>query len=398
MEDEMGSMNEMNDMPERFDEINLGQILDFFVTNWEQLLAGGAIGLLLGLGYWVITGSYSYKAETVLINNGAIDFLAWRNLQNNLPILALQMVDAKQVKPEDEPQMKKMASPKWWEKNVVPTFSLSKKDTKDLANISKDLQESGGSNILNLVVKNSDSSKGKAMTNLAITTQFIQRGSALLSLKNLINSYEAESLNVEADMNKKITDSEVELKYLNKRAINLETLRQRFPGNVTVTTQQVVELNDSNAKFMPINAQLVAVSSEINNINESLARMRDKLAQTKIQRAFLAQAISALAKQSDGLVLADKLLQIESALRQQIVPNDMSEEQALNSIFADLVSIRTRFTKGLEANLTPFVTKLRGPATPAAVGLFGGAILMVLVLFIRKAWLDYHRPGIAQTS
>jgi len=31
-----------------------------------------------------------------------------------------------------------LASDQWWQKNVIPTYGLSKADTKDLAGISKD--------------------------------------------------------------------------------------------------------------------------------------------------------------------------------------------------------------------------------------------------------------------
>lgn len=376
-------MNQQATEPSQNEEegIRLDEVIDFLSDHWKKAAIGAVAGAVLGVGGWSVLANY--KAESVLINNGAVSFMSWRALQKNLPILASQIVAAKQLKPGEEAQYGRLSSAVWWQKNVVPTYSLTKADTKDLATISKDLQESGGTNILNLVVTATGSSKEAAEANVDVSTRFIKEGLAYLSIKNLINGYESQVLNVDADLQKKILDAEVELKFMRERAKNLEALRQRFPQNAAVGSQQIVDLKDSSAKYMPISTQLVAINTDINNTVESLQRMRDQMAQMTVLKGFVAQALPLVAKDTNGLVLADALLKVEADMRQQLPPEDTNGLQMLNGIEATLVGFRTSFSKSLDTDLVPQVSR-PGPVAPAAGGLLGGAALVFLMALSRK--------------
>lgn len=363
------------------DSISLDQIVDFFSDHWKKAVTGAVVGAVIGVGSWSVLATY--KAESVLINNGAVSFMSWRALQKNLPLLAAQLLETEQIKPDQTPVYTKLANAQWWVKNVVPTYSLTKADTKDLATISKDLQESGGTNILNLVVTATGSSKEAAEANVEISTRFIKEGLAYLSIKSLINGYESQVLNVDADLQKKILDAEVELKFMRERAKNLEALRQRFPQNAAVGSQQIVDLKDSSAKYMPISTQLVAIHTDINNTVESLQHMRDQLTQMNVLKQFVTQALPLMAKDTNGLALADALLKVETDMRQQLNPEDTNGLQMLNSIEATLVGFRTSFSKSLDTDLAPQVSR-PGPTMPLAGGLLGGAALTLLMVLGQK--------------
>lgn len=370
--------------------INLGQVIEFLSGEWKRLVAGAVVGLLLGIGGWSVLAGY--KAESVLVNNGALNFISWRGLQKSLPLLAFQMLERKQVPVEQEPTFKQMTSAQWWTKNVVPTYSLTKGDTKDLASISKELQESGGTNILNLVVTAKGGSKDAALESVTAATQFIKQGSAYLSIKNLVQGWDYQILNTEAALAKKIADTEVDLRYLRQRAANLESMRQRFPANVTVSTQQVVDLKDSSAKYMPISTQLVAVNTDINNANESLERMRNELAQTKVMAEFVAQAKPLVEKSADGLAVVDQLLEVTKSIRAGVASTDTNANQQINNIEAELVGVRTNFQRSLDTDLIPQVSR-PGFIQPAAGGLVAGAVLMLVVAVGRRALTAYKTRG-----
>lgn len=363
--------------------VDLGQVVDFLSEHWKKAAVGAVAGAVIGVAGWSVLASY--KAETVLVNSvvsnsnsnsnseqRAINFISWRVLQKNLPILASQK----------ESGWSALESASWWQKNVVPTYSLSKADTKDLASISKELQDSEGQTILSLTVNANGSTKEKALSRLDELTRFIREGSVYLLLKGQVIGYEAKLLNSDADLQKRITDTEVELKFLRDRARNLESLRQRFPQNVAVASQQIVDLKDSNAKFMPISTQLVAVNTDINNAEESLKRMHEQQAQMKVLNEFVTQARSLLDKESNGLRLADGLLQIETEMRKAAKPEDIVTQQILNDIRAQVVQVQARFTKGLESGSAPYVSR-PGPVLPAVGGLLGGAFAGLLYAMTR---------------
>lgn len=375
--------------------IDLLDVVNFLTTHWQQLLMGAGAGLVVALAGWFGLGKYT--AETVLINNQvetvminnqvvsqskAIDLIGWRSMTRSLPALAAQMVNEGQVPPEQENQLRSMSSNNWWSQNVKPTYALSKADTKELAALSKQMQEAGGADILNLVVLTQGKTSEEASTRAKIATDFIMQGTAYLSIKDTISSYESQVLTVSSDLQKKITDTEVELKFLRQRAEALEVLRQRFPGNTPVANQQLVDLKDSNAKFMPISTQIVAVQSDINAAQEQLQRMRDKLAQSEFMRTFVQKATEQTSRQQNGFALIDALLQITTELRRNSSTDDMNAQLVLSTMEADLVKARTFYSKGLEVRLAPSV-KPPKLALPLALGLLAGGFLMLLFLLVR---------------
>lgn len=354
------------------EEISLLDVLEFLVAHIRPIVLGAAGGLLLAVLGWV--GLVQYKAQVILTNQGAISFVGWKTLSKTLPMLADQVLEAGKVPSAEEDQMRRMSQPQWWSKNVQPTLSLSKADTKELAAMSKQMTEAGGDNILNFVVSATAGSRPAAEQDVAVAARFMQQGVAFFSLQSLVSGYETTVLNSESDLARRIVQTQIELKYQQERVRNLERLRERFPGNAGAVSQQVVDLADSNAKYMPISTQLVAVQSDINQHQEQLKRMEDQLARTRVLGAFVADAKPLVAKEFNGLALADQLLAIEKNLRKTFDTTDINAQQALNSLQADIVGIKTFFSKGLEARLAPSVGKATGIVAPAAAGLLLGLL------------------------
>lgn len=391
---------------------SLADVVDFLQGAWKLLLGGALAGLLVaGLG-WLAVGKYT--AESVMVNNPlagdtvlldgkkvieqkrAVDLISWRGLTQSLPNLAGELLDKGVVPDSDRAQIGAMSSPAWWGASVKPTFSLSKADAKELAVISKQMQETGSADILNLVVKTRGSSETAAAANAKVATDFIMQGGAFLSVRETVNRYESQVLTVESEMRKKIADSEVELKFMRERAQRLEDLRTRFPANVVVGSQLVVDLKDSNAKYMPISTQIVAAQSDINAAQEELARMRDKLAQSALLRSFVAKAQEETGKLYNGFALIDQLLAIVDGLRKAANADDVNAQLVLNTLQADLVKARTFYTKGLEIRLAPSVTP-PALALPLVGGLLLGGFAMLVFLLLRNA-LRALRAKQAQAS
>ena len=366
-------MTEASQHPEEaLDEINLLDVLEFLVAHARQILLGAAAGLLLAVLGWM--GLVQYKAQVILNNQGAISFVGWKTLNKTLPMLADQVLEAGKVPGTEQDQIRRMSDPQWWSKNVQPTLSLSKADTKELAAMSKQMTEAGGDNILNFVVSATAGSKQAAEQDVAVAARFMQQGVAYLSLQNLVSGYETTVLNTESDLARRIVQTQIELKYQQERVRNLERLRDRFPGNTGAVSQQVVDLVDSNAKYMPISTQLVAVQTDINQQQEQLKRMEDQLARTRVLSTFVAEAKPRVTQEFNGLALADQLLAIEKTLRKTVDAADINAQQALNSLQADIVGIKTFFSKGLEVRLAPSTGNSTGVLAPAAAGLLLGLL------------------------
>ena len=75
--------------------------------------------------------------------------------------------------------------------------------------------------------------------------------------------------------------------------------------------------------------------------------------------------------------MVDELLKIETAMRSGLTDADVNAYQTLNGIQATLVAMRTGFTKDLDADFVPQVSK-PGPVQPVALGILGGALTGLL--------------------
>lgn len=367
------------------DEISLLDIVTFIQESWKKLAIAAAVGAALGFANWNFLGSY--QAEYVLLNNNnnsyALDLVSWKTIQKSLPNLAAQIEDEGKAPEGQAGLYKTLASEQWWQKNVVPSYAISKADTKDLAAISKDL-DLASTTILSLTLKAGGPTRDKAIDNVRAASQFLRTGSAYLQLRNILNSYETETISTVADLQKRITTAEIEMGYQVQRAKSLEDLNKRFPGGNN-TSNQVVDPKDSGAKYLPLATQIIAINNDINQSKESLMRLRDRLNQIAQIKLFLEEASPLAEKTYDGIFLGDELLAIETKMRAKLPKDDIKQQEVFDQLRTQLLSVKSRFTKSLDANTAPTVSK-KGMIKSTAGGLAGAFFLMLLVLLGQRVW------------
>jgi hypothetical protein len=339
----------------------------------------------LGFANWNFLDSY--QAEYILLNNNSsdysLDIISWKTIQKSLPNLAAQMLDEGKSPKGEASLFKTLENVQWWQKNVVPSYALSKADAKDLFAISKDL-DVASTTILSLTISASGSSKHKAIDNVRAAAKFLRAGSAYLQLRNIINSYESETISAVANLQKKITSTEVEIGYHVKRAKSLEDLLKRYPGG-TNAGYQAVDPGDSGAKYLPLSTQIIAVKSDIIQLEQNVQRYKDRLAQIALIKTFVDQAIPLSEKTFDGLMFGEQLLVIEAELRAKLARDDVMQQEILDQLRSQLLLVQTRFTKGLESNTAPIASK-KGMIKTTAGAMAGAFFLMLLVLLGQRLW------------
>lgn len=378
--------NTEQQMVEGKSDISLDDIIDFFVVKWKFLLMGAVLGLIVVLGGMFLFGKY--EAEATLVNKSTINYLTWKNLKRNLPILAAKISE---TAPDRENLLKTLSDELWWQKNVVPTFALAKDDAK--FGISKELQDTESLKIKDFVVKATGSSKEEALKNLSIATSFMRGGSAYLALKDVIANYQIELQNSESEIAKKISELEIELIYLNNRMASLELLKAKFHGGSASIIAQPLDPKDSSAKYLPIVTQLIAANKDISALKEDLSRLINRKSQLAIMNGFLSQANPVMERNLDGLSAVAELMQIESSLRKNFQPSDWNKVSILNNIKHELALIHTGFTLGLEPP-TFISTSKPHYLKNAAIGLAAGFFLALLASLCSAIWLRYRRQAL----
>lgn len=366
-------------------EISLNDIIDFFVTKWKVLLMGALLGLAMALGGALWLGKY--EAEATLINKSSIDYLTWKSLKRNLPILAARISEATN---SSEGFLRALSSETWWQKNVVPTFALVKEDAKAIFGMSKEQQDTESTKIKDFVITTTGSSKEDALKNLSMAASFFRGGAAYLALKDVIANYQINLLNSESEIAKSISTLEIEMAYLKSRMDNLELLKAKFPINSASIITQSMDPKESSAKYLPVITQLIAVNKDISALKEDLSRLTSRKNQLAIMGNYLSQAKPVIDKNFDGLSVVAELMQIESNLRKNLPVSNPNITSVLDNIKYDLTSIHTRFTLGLEQ---PTYISARKPhyLKPAAIGLVAGFFLALLFSLCSVIWHRYRQ-------
>lgn len=371
----------MNQQSERSDdlEISIKDIINFFAYYRKFFLAGVVASFSIAVLYTSLFAKHT--AETVLINTGAIEFISWKSLQKNLPMLASQISE----KRESE-YLQTMSSEMWWDKNVIPTYSLTKKDTKELLGINKDLQDSEGNKILNLVVKADATNKDDSVKNLNVAINFISSGSAYLAYKNLITNYTTRVITSDSTNEKNLKDLEIELGFLEQRAKNLNQLKAQFPSQ-TSSSNQVVDPKDSGAKYLPLSTQIIATNSDINAIKERLLRLKNEQQKFRVMKMFNEGAIQLVNSEFDGIQLGNNLLELTKKISSQIEKLNLNEQLAINTISSEIVAIQTKYTYGLEqatAGVVAPPNHLKNVFIAMIIGLFASIFFALTHLTFKK--------------
>jgi len=378
-QDHHAAQNEENNE----DEISLKDMVDFLAGAWKKLAIASVIGALVGFGYWSLFSPYT--GEYVLINSGYVDILSWKSLQKTLPNLALQISEKSKLDKIEEDFFKSVSTDLWWPKNVIANYALSKADTKDLAGLSKDL-DAAPTTIVSLTINISGKTKDDAIDHALRTAQFMRTGSSYLQIRSLINSYEINALTGASDLNAKITNAKIELGYQLERLKQIELLNKRFPGSSNAINGQIFDPKDSGAKYLPLQTQIIASNSEINNSKENLSRLQRQLAQVAETKKFVEKARPLIDQSFDGLWLTKQLLDLEANQRKEISSDNEVSTEILDRIHATLSQYSARFNKGWESTTIPTASKT-GMTKLTAAGLFGAFFLMLITLLAQRVWV-----------
>lgn len=365
-------------------EINLRDLIINLVKSWRTLTGGALIGLLIAVASWYYQG---YQAElTANAREGALDFVTWRTISGGLPFLANSLSQRQHPDPEAKRFYKKVSQPEWWQNNVIPVYKYSKDDVRNLGSVNQEALNAGTTAITQLKIHTSSLSREEALDDATRVEALVRQGAKYMALKTLLNRYDNDVKQVPPTLMQKMSKDEVDLIYLERKAENLESLRNDFPEQIGALTQPVMDPKDSGAKFLPLSTQILAAKTEINTVRESLTRSKDRLQQLSIVKAFLEKSLPLLDTEQSGFLIGTKLAAIEQEIRKTTDLSDVRNALALNTIAMDIENINSHYGRLFENDPAALV---RRPALTlrAILGVIGGGFLGLLLLLARSLYI-----------
>jgi hypothetical protein len=347
-------------------EISLLDIIHFFKEFHRKILLTSLVGVVVGVISCLLIGQYT--ATTTLVNYAGLDIPSVKYLQSALPKLEQE----NQLKNKDK-DSEFLASEKFWEKAIKPNVLVTKADSKELLDASA--LNAAGSKISSITIIDKAPSKETAVKKVEQIKSFFIDGSTLIAIRDLVRGYELKVISLDSNNKKKVASAEVELDYLQKRIKNLNELKNQYPSTGG-SSGQVVDAKDSGAKYLPITTQIIAATTDANNLKESLARYKDEEQQNIIFKLFVEKAKPLLEQGRDGATLGGDLLAICEQIEKGV--NGSIQLIAIEEIKVALSTIQTNRVYGLkqvgDVDISnPSYMKFSG------AGLFGGIFIGLLL-------------------
>lgn len=409
------SQDNLNSINQGLVDINWRLALNFLISEWRKLIVSSVIGALLGFGGWLAFSPYvatyvlsnyveiiffensfnqqetSTNSATANTNNNlGIDLATWKSLQRALPLLATEILQLKLEPAESESLYQNLSNDLWWHKNVVPNYNLSKADTKNLTSISKELDAASGS-IISFTLKIDSQSSEKAQADISAAANFFRTGGAYLQIRRLLQSYKAITISEKEEILRIITATKVELAYKKQRRKFLQDIYKIYPENNQSSNSWIGPIG-VDSKFLSVQAQIAAVSVDINRDEEKLDRMYQRLAQLDLVKDFIDRAHPFLSTQFNGALLVEDLLSIESKLREKLPVGSLSQSLQLDEIRSKLSLIQARFANALAGNGSPIIKRI-GRLKAIFLGIAAATFLMILFLLYQKFWNSFKLRG-----
>ena len=389
-----------NPEPMNQDEISFSDVIAYLEAHGRWLLLGGLCGPILALVSAVALSQY--KADIVMDNlfvggNQGIGFTEWRSLSETLPIIAGQIFEDRKAAGEDIEDERFLSSPEWWSKHAVPTYGLSKTDTKNLAAMEDDLKGQS-TRIVNVKISAEGPTKPLALKRAETTVEYLRRTSLFLRLKTLLNAYQTEAKLQKVGLEKNLIDRDIELRFLEERIQSLEALMMS-QTNKNDGGKIIVDVRNGDAKFLPLDTQLNALKLEVDSLKESRKRVEEAFVRNDLLDRFVVAAKPTLDenKAADGLTLLKKLQVIYDGLSVEIPQSDWVRRSAVERIHGDLVAIESRFSNQMPELSRSVQRKI--PFLPAIMGgAFGGLLIALLTTLFMARYRRYQLDALEKAS
>ena len=348
------------------DTISLLDIVRFIKVSYKKILLLGICGLVAAVSFTYALGQYT--ASITYRNYAELDIPRIRYLQSALPKLA-QEESAKG-------NVSSFGSEGLWQSAVKIKNLVGKSDAKDL--LDPESLRTNRFNIYAIEVLGKANTKQLAEDRVQEISNFFISGTVFIDLRDLMRQYELNVIAINAKLDTKILNAEVELAYIDRRIKSLIELKKQYPASAIGHTNllQLTDVNDSGAKYLPILMQIIAATVDQKNQNELLIRYKQEAAQMRIYGSFVEKAKPFMDMGLKDPKLITNLLDIVTQATKGV--NTNYEKVTLSKIEGELKNIMAFKLYGL-----PQVGSVStiGPAylKNAAIGLFGGSMLGILL-------------------
>lgn len=176
-----------------------------------------------------------------------------------------------------------------------------------------------------------------------------------------------------------------------QRIADLKRLLKAYPDAAKFDSRQVVSVDNNGARYLSPLAQVVAVETQLTDIDFSIAAYKRDLEMARTYLAFYARVKEQLAKNATS----EKLLPATKKIADAIMKEQASNETirlSISAVYQEMVNIRTRYKERFRFSSGPTSPETKAgkfPLTDAlGFGALAGFFATLLIVLTRLWWFE----------
>ena len=348
------------------------------------LLGATVLGLALGaaLGFGPLL---RYRAEGVLsMEMGTAEYKRFTELANDATTIN-QYIDV--VSPGDLTAARRAALVKvvtsgLWQK---PVPKVSKADAKEVPDVLLQTGQDRGGRIYLGVRLSYSAHEPKDATDIATWLgAYVKEAATREGIREQVAQWSADNMQYADRALERKLKFGFDIEQAQSRIAALKNIVSNYPEGGKRNSQQVVDVNKGNEKFLSPLLQLVAAESEIIDVREQTKRLDREIEQQTFAKALIADAEAQTRLAKTGSESVVKLSSVISGYSKKVKTD--GEREKLLRLAADLSQINARFLSRAQFVAQPSVPTQPEGLKPLYATLLGGLFaLAAAALFVWRA-------------
>lgn len=270
--------------------------------------------------------------------------------------------------------------PKRRETLMEPIFPVTKAELK---NIPEATLQDAKYNISGLRIAFNAGDPETAQHGVRILGDFVRDTAILMEYKDGLHAKHVEYLNNERKYENRIIDTNYQLQQVRAKRDAMQKILHNHPEAARMDNRQVVSITEGGERYLPPVTQLVALESQIADLNQTLPKIQREQRINQIRLAYIDKALQLIDQSTSGAAFLKALPAIKDGLELNLA--DEVEKSVYNSLAIDDINAQSRYVEKIRFVAEPILSSQRSPSplSAALLGLMLGTLAGCIIVLFR---------------
>jgi|GEM_PF-3115519 len=282
-----------------------------------------------------------------------------------------------------------VANPASGKNLITPIYPITKADLKNLPDSTNTKMETP---ISGLKLSYAATDPKTARQGIRILGDFVRDTAILMRYKDLARTFHTEHLADQNKLENEIIELQYKLKQLQAKRGNMQKILHDYPEAAKENSRQVVSIAEGSERYLSPVTQLVALESEIADLNLKLAEIQRRQRISGLYLRYYDKLLTAVNQSTSGIAFLQALPTIREELA--IDQSNEDDKSVHNSIVIDELHSKVLYFENTRFIAEPTVPDQRSPniTIVALMGLLLGLLAGCAYVLFRHYAMPRQSP------